>query len=175
MDHSTSQKIRNSLRVLWGAGIPVTHSVTISVDDKGQIQELFTLKSDKLRAAEFSSEHQDAVAQHLESLLSGKVVVARLLGKDVVVSPDGVQRLKRDLKEQLGLELDTENAYLIDISEYLDKGNVSCNTQTNIRLHALSIKGLVELFDTLKPIKGAYPTINFCNVDPDELKACLGD
>lgn len=175
MDHSSSQKIRNSLRVLWGAGVPVTHGVTISVDDKGQIQELFTLKSDKLRSAEFSSDHQDAVAQHLESLLRGKVVVVRLLGKDVVVSPDEAPRLKKDLKEQLGLELDIENAYLIDVNEYPDKGNVSCNTQTNIRLHALSIKGLVELFDALKPVKGAYPSINFRNVDPDELKACLDD
>jgi len=175
MDYSTAQKIRNNLRTLWSIGLPVTYTQSSSVDNEGNLQDLFTVSSDKLRAAWFSSEDRDAAAQHLDNLLSNKLAVVKLLGKAIVIHPDGAQGLKKDLKEQLGLELDIENTYLIDSACCPDKGHVSCNTHVNIRLHCLGIKGLVELFDALKPVKGAYPSINFINVDPDELKACLDD
>ena len=168
-------KIRDELRILWSIGFPVAYVATSSVDNEGNVRELFSISSGRLRAAEFSSYEHDAVVQHLCSLLLGKLAVVKLLGKDVVVNPVGAQALKTDLKEQLGLELDTENAYLIDASEYCDKGHVSVNTQVNIRIRGLGIKGVVEIFDAIKSVKGAYPSINFTNVDPDELKACLED
>lgn len=175
MDHSSAQKIRNNLRVLWSIGLPVTYTQTSSVDNEGNLQDLFAVSSDKLRDTWFSSDDCDAVAQHLDNLLSNKLAVVKLLGKAIVIHPDGAQGLKKDLKEQLGLELDTANTYLIDSTTCPNKGHVSCNTHVNIRLHCLGIKGLVELFDVLKPVKGAYLSINFTNVDPDELKACLDD
>lgn len=175
MDYSSSQKIRNDLHALWSIGLPVVYTQTSSIDEEGSHQELFTLSTDKLRAAEFSSHDQDEVNRHLSNLLGNKLAVVKLLGKDIVISPDAAQGLKDSLKEQLGLELDVGNTYLIEIGTYQSKGHVSCNTPGNIRLQALGIKGLVELFDVLKPVKGAYPSISFTNVDPDELKACLDD
>lgn len=175
MQDNHEEKIDHALKVLWASGLPVTYSTVVSVDETGTVVALYKLSSERLRDADLASHSQSAVIDHLLTLIKGKLVVAKLLDKDIVIAPSDVLEVKKELKEKLNLDLDMTNSYLIDESDYENKGYVSCGIKPVIAIQANGIKGLVDIYDALNARNIGLLSVSFTNVSPDELKATLDE
>lgn len=167
------QKVASFLELLNGMGYHPTYTVTAKVDTYGGVSGKFVLTCPNVPQVETEELDEDMLLRHVEKFQTRCQLVVKLLGQEITIPLSTVMDLKKDLSEQLKLDLEFKNIRFVENEDLPDHGYVYFGKGRQFSAHTLDVKSLATLYRKLQPVENAYPALTFTGKGCDELAAAL--